>query len=108
MHLVGIGFTHDDWESLVHAIRRHMPSGTLTGTLLKSDDDGNVGVEVLGNRLVEIDADVVFFNLHAFETPADWKHFLTRSQELNQHHLRWAMIVESERKELSSSEPSRR
>ena len=37
MHLVGIGFTPEYWEELVHSIRKQSPDETLVGTLLSTE-----------------------------------------------------------------------
>ena len=50
MHLVGIGFTPEYWEELVHSIRKQSPDETLVGTLLSTEAVEPEQIEVLGGE----------------------------------------------------------
>ena len=73
MHLVGIGFTPEYWEELVHSIRKQSPDETLVGTLLSTEAVEPEQIEVLGDQISDSHPDLVFFNLLALENTQDWK-----------------------------------
>ena len=63
MHLVGIGFTSDYWDELVHSIRKQSPDETLVGTLISTEAADSDQVEVLGDQISDSHPDLVIFNL---------------------------------------------
>ena len=101
MHLVGIGFTSDYWDELVHSIRKQSPDETLVGTLISTEAADSDQVEVLGDQISDSHPDLVIFNLLALENTQDWRNFLTRTQANCEEQLRWVLVVERENEELS-------
>ncbi len=57
MHLVGIGFTPEYWEELVHSIRKQSPDETLVGTLLSTEAVEPEQIEVLGDQISDCAGD---------------------------------------------------
>ncbi len=101
MHLVGIGFTPEYWEELVHSIRKQSPDETLVGTLLSTEAIEPEQIEVLGDQISDSRPDLVFFNLLALENTLDWRNFLTRTQSNCEDQLKWVLVIEREQEELS-------
>ena len=101
MHLVGIGFTPEYWEELVHSIRKQSPDETLVGTLLSTEAVEPEQIEVLGDQISDSHPDLVFFNLLALENTHDWRNFLTRTQSHCEDQLKWVLVIEREQEELS-------
>ena len=101
MHLVGIGFTPEYWEELVHSIRKQSPDETLVGTLLSTEAVEPEQIEVLGDQISDSHPDLVFFNLLALENTHDWRNFLTRTQSNCEDQLKWVLVIEREQEELS-------
>ena len=101
MHLVGIGFTPEYWEELVHSIRKQSPDETLVGTLLSTEAVESEQIEVLGDQISDSHPDLVFFNLLALENTHDWRNFLTRTQSNCEDQLKWVLVIEREQEELS-------
>ena len=101
MHLVGIGFTPEYWEELVHSIRKQSPDETLVGTLLSTEAVEPEQIEVLGDQISDSHPDLVFFNLLALENNHDWRNFLTRTQSNCEDQLKWVLVIEREQEELS-------
>jgi len=101
MHLVGIGFTPEYWEELVHSIRKQSPDETLVGTLLSTEAVEPEQIEVLGDQISDSRPDLVFFNLLALENTHDWRNFLTRTQSNCEDQLKWVLVIEREQEELS-------
>ena len=101
MHLVGIGFTPEYWEELVHSIRKQSPDETLVGTLLSTETVEPEQIEVLGDQISDSHPDLVFFNLLALENTHDWRNFLTRTQSNCEDQLKWVLVIEREQEELS-------
>ena len=101
MHLVGIGFTPEYWEELVHSIRKQSPDETLVGTLLSTEAIEPEQIEVLGDQISDSHPDLVFFNLLALENTHDWRNFLTRTQSNCEDQLKWVLVIEREQEELS-------
>ena len=101
MHLVGIGFTPEYWEELVHSIRKQSPDETLVGTLLSTEAVEPEQIEVLGDQISDSHPDLVFFNLLALENTHDWRNFLTRTQSHCEEQLKWVLVIEREQEELS-------
>ena len=101
MHLVGIGFTPEYWEELVHSIRKQSPDETLVGTLLSTEAVESEQIEVLGDQISDSRPDLVFFNLLALENTHDWRNFLTRTQSNCEDQLKWVLVIEREQEELS-------
>jgi len=101
MHLVGIGFTPEYWEELVHSIRKQSPDETLVGTLLSTEAVEPEQIEVLGDQISDSHPDLVFFNLLALENTYDWRNFLTRTQSNCEDQLKWVLVIEREQEELS-------
>ena len=101
MHLVGIGFTPEYWEELVHSIRKQSPDETLVGTLLSTESVEPEQIEVLGDQISDSHPDLVFFNLLALENTHDWRNFLTRTQSNCEDQLKWVLVIEREQEELS-------
>ena len=101
MHLVGIGFTPEYWEKLVHSIRKQSPDETLVGTLLSTEAIEPEQIEVLGDQISDSHPDLVFFNLLALENTHDWRNFLTRTQSNCEDQLKWVLVIEREQEELS-------
>ena len=101
MHLVGIGFTPEYWEELVHNIRKQSPDETLVGTLLSTEAVEPELIEVLGDQISDSHPDLVFFNLLALENTHDWRNFLTRTQSNCEDQLKWVLVIEREQEELS-------
>ena len=101
MHLVGIGFTPEYWEELVHSIRKQSPDETLVGTLLSTEAVEPDQIEVLGDQISDSHPDLVFFNLLALENTHDWRNFLTRTQSNCEDQLKWVLVIEREQEELS-------
>ena len=101
MHLVGIGFTPEYWEELVHSIRKQSPDETLVGTLLSTEAVEPEHIEVLGDQISDSHPDLVFFNLLALENTHDWRNFLTRTQSNCEDQLKWVLVIEREQEELS-------
>ncbi len=101
MHLVGIGFTSDYWDELVHSIRKQSPDETLVGTLISTEAADSDQVEVLGDQISDSHPDLVIFNLLALENTQDWRNFLSRTQSNCDEQLRWVLVVEREIEELS-------
>ena len=101
MHLVGIGFTPEYWEELVHSIRNQSPDETLVGTLLSTEAVEPEQIEVLGDQISDSHPDLVFFNLLALENTHDWRNFLTRTQSNCEDQLKWVLVIEREQEELS-------
>ena len=96
MHLVGIGFTPEYWEELVHSIRKQSPDETLVGTLLSTEPCEPEQIEVLGDQISDSHPDLVFFNLLALENTPDWRNFLTRTQSNCEDQLKWVLVIERE------------
>ena len=101
MHLVGIGFTPEYWEEMVHSIRKQSPDETLVGTLLSTEAVEREQIEVLGDQISDSHPDLVFFNLLALENTHDWRNFLTRTQSNCEDQLKWVLVIEREQEELS-------
>ncbi len=102
MHLVGIGFTADYWQTMIDSVRKQVSSETMVGTLLSTEAVTSEETGKLKNLVIDSRPDLVLFNLHALDNPRDWPKFLNDTQKNCEPGLRWALVVENIIEELSA------